>query len=71
MPLPFSGQCVKLAITGGLLRYFEDLPFGCEVWCSVAGIGPLHFGSAGLTLRVSLLAEPVSEPNSSSSQSLA
>jgi len=41
MPLPFSGQCVKLAITGGLLRYFEDLPFGCEVWCSVAAIGLL------------------------------
>ena len=19
--------------------YFEDLPFGCEVWCSVAAIG--------------------------------
>jgi hypothetical protein len=23
MPLPFSGQCVKLAITRGLSRYFE------------------------------------------------
>jgi len=41
MPLPFSGQWVKLAITGGLLRYFEDLPFGYDVWCSVAAIGPV------------------------------
>jgi hypothetical protein len=43
MPLLFSGQCVKLAITGGLLRYFENLPFSCGVWCSGAGIGPLRF----------------------------
>ena len=41
MPLPFSGQCVKVAITDGLLRCSEDLPFDCEVWCSVAGIGHL------------------------------
>jgi hypothetical protein len=51
MPLPFSGQCVKLAITGGLLRYFEDLPFGCEVWCSVAAIGPLLYVSVSAQLR--------------------
>lgn len=43
MPLPFSGQCVKLAITGGLSRYLQDLPFGCEVWRSLAAIGPYRF----------------------------
>ena len=32
------GPVVKLAITGGLLRYFENLPFTCGVWCSGAGI---------------------------------
>jgi hypothetical protein len=59
MPLPFSGQYVKLAITGGLLRYFEDLPFGCEVWCSVAAIGPLLASfSTNLQLGTVIIKKP-------------
>ena len=41
MPLLFSGQCVKLAITGGLLRYFENLPF--SLWGLVFGGGHWSF----------------------------
>ena len=37
MPLLFSGQCVKLAIAGRLLRYFENLPF--SLWGLVIGGG--------------------------------
>jgi hypothetical protein len=37
------GPVVKLALTGGLLRYFENYRSVCGVWCSRAGIGPLRF----------------------------
>jgi hypothetical protein len=45
--LPFSGQWAKLAITEVLLRYFEDLPFGC---------GGLVFGGGHGLLRISFSA---------------